>query len=387
MRPARIQDVAQRAGVSWKTVSNVLHERANVRPETRARVLAAIEELNYRPSVAGRQLRMGRANLLALAVPAIGNPYFSELAHVMIEGAARSGYTVLIDETHGETGREGVVAEGFRVRVIDGIIFSPLEMTGPQLAARRDRTPIVLIGEHVTSEESGLDHVAIDNVASAAEATRHLLETGRERIGFLGHQSWRPRGTGDLRLQGYEQALAAAGLPLDRALILPAAAYSREEGDARVAEFLARLPGRDTTDQHVSGHDAPVLDVPGRDAPGRDTPGRDALGLDTLGRNALGLDALVCANDLLAIGAMRALRRAGIRVPEDVAVLGWDDTPEGAFSHPALTTVAPDKKELARLAVEALLRRIDGDTSPPVTYVVPHRLVVRESTLPRYGTE
>lgn len=372
MRPARIQDVAQRAGVSWKTVSNVLHERANVRPETRARVLAAIEELNYRPSVAGRQLRMGRANLLALAVPAIGNPYFSELAHVMIEGAARSGYTVLIDETHGEADREGVVAEGFRVRVIDGIIFSPLEMTGPQLAARRDRTPIVLIGEHVTSEESGLDHVAIDNVASAAEATRHLLETGRERIGFLGHQSWRPRGTGDLRLQGYEQALATAGLPLDRALILPAAAYSREEGDARVAEFLARLPGRNTTDQHVSGQDPPVLDVPGRDAPGR---------------NALGLDALVCANDLLAIGAMRALRRAGIRVPEDVAVLGWDDTPEGAFSHPALTTVAPDKKELARLAVEALLRRIDGDTSPPVTYVVPHRLVVRESTLPRYGTE
>ncbi|WP_218004747.1 LacI family DNA-binding transcriptional regulator [Microtetraspora niveoalba] len=339
MRPARIQDVAQRAGVSWKTVSNVLHERANVRPETRARVLAAIEELNYRPSVAGRQLRMGRANLLALAVPAIGNPYFSELAHVMIERAARSGYTVLIDETHGRGEREGVVAEGFRVRVIDGIVFSPLEMTGPQIAARRDDTPIVLIGEHVTCEESGLDHVAIDNVASAEEATRHLLETGRRRIAFLGHQSGRPRGTGDLRLRGYERALAAAGAPVDPELVLAADAFSREEGAARVAELLARPR------------------VPA-------------------------FDALVCANDLLAIGAMRALRGAGVDVPGDVAVLGWDGTPEGAFSHPALTTVAPDKEELARVAVEALLRRIEGDASPPAAYVVPHRLVVRESTGP-----
>jgi LacI family transcriptional regulator, repressor for deo operon, udp, cdd, tsx, nupC, and nupG len=341
VRPARIQDVAQRAGVSWKTVSNVLHGRSNVRPETRARVQAAIAELNYRPSLASRQLRMGRTHLLALAVPAISEPYFGELAHAMIEGAALSGYTVLIDETHGAAEQEGVVAEGFQVRLIDGIIFSPLSMTGPQIAARRDRTPMVLIGEHATSEDAGLDLVTIDNVASAEEATRHLLQAGRRRIAFLGYQAWRPRGTGQLRLKGYEQALRSARLPVDRGLVLEADAFSREQGEARVTELLPRI--------------------------------RE-------------VDALVCANDLLAVGAIRALRRAGVSVPDEVAVLGWDGTPEGAFTQPSLTTVAPDKQALARTAIDALLRRIEGDSSPPATHVVPHRLVVRESTAPPGST-
>jgi LacI family transcriptional regulator, repressor for deo operon, udp, cdd, tsx, nupC, and nupG len=341
VRPARIQDVAQRAGVSWKTVSNVLHGRSNVRPETRARVQAAIAELNYRPSLASRQLRMGRTHLLALAVPAISEPYFGELAHAMIEGAALSGYTVLIDETHGAAEQEGVVAEGFQVRLIDGIIFSPLSMTGPQIAARRDRTPMVLIGEHATSEDAGLDLVTIDNVASAEEATRHLLQAGRRRIAFLGYQAWRPRGTGQLRLKGYEQALRSARLPVDRGLVLEADAFSREQGEARVTELLPRI--------------------------------RE-------------VDALVCANDLLAVGAIRALRRAGVSVPDEVAVLGWDGTPEGAFTQPSLTTVAPDKQALARTAIDALLRRIEGDSSPPATHVVPHCLVVRESTAPPGST-
>jgi LacI family transcriptional regulator, repressor for deo operon, udp, cdd, tsx, nupC, and nupG len=335
VKAPRIQDVAQRAGVSWKTVSNVLHERNNVRPETRARVLAAIEELNYRPSLASRQLRMGRTHLLALAVPAISDPYFGELAHAMIEGAAQSGYTVLIDETHGKAAQEGVVAEGFQVRLIDGIIFSPLDLTGQEIAARRDRTPIVLIGEHATCEEAGLDHVTIDNVASAEEATGHLLETGRKQIAFLGHQAWRPRGTGQLRIKGYEQALQSAGLPVHGDLVLQANAFSREEGEDRVIELLPRI--------------------------------RE-------------VDAIVCANDLLAIGAMRALRRAKVLVPDDVAVLGWDGTPEGAYTHPTLTTIAPDKQALARTAIDILLRRVEGDGSPPATHLVPHRLVVREST-------
>jgi DNA-binding LacI/PurR family transcriptional regulator len=335
VRPPRIQDVAQRAGVSWKTVSNVLHGRSNVRPETRARVQAAIAELNYRPSLASRQLRMGRTHLLALAVPAISEPYFGELAHAMIEGAALSGYTVLIDETHGAAEQEGVVAEGFQVRLIDGIIFSPLSMTGAQIAARRDRTPMVLIGEHATSEDAGLDLVTIDNVASAEEATRHLLQAGRRRIAFLGYQAWRPRGTGQLRLKGYEQALRSARLPVDRGLVLEADAFSREQGEARVTELLPRI--------------------------------RE-------------VDALVCANDLLAVGAIRALRRARVSVPDEVAVLGWDGTPDGAFTQPSLTTVAPDKQALARTAIDALLRRIEGDSSPPATHVVPHRLIVREST-------
>lgn len=337
-RSARIQDVAQRAGVSWKTVSNVLHDHPHVRAETRARVQAAIAELDYRPSLAGRQLRRGRTELLALAVPEISSPYFGALAHALIEAAGPAGYTVLIDETHGRLADEQVVAGGFAVRLIDGIVFSPLDMTGAQIRERRDRTPMVLLGEHVTSQESGHDHVTIDNVASAREATTHLLERGRRRIAFLGYQPAGPRGTGDLRLQGYREALAAAGLPADPALVLAAESYTRAQGEAEGRALIARPPGG----------------VP--------------------------VDAVVCANDLLAVGLLAALRRGGVDVPREVAVLGWDDAPEGAYVTPSLTTVAGDRAQLARTALDALLARIDGDESDARTYVVPHRLVVREST-------
>jgi len=326
--------------VSWKTVSNVLHQRAIVRPETRGRVEAAIAELNYRPSLAGRQLRMGRTHLLALALPEISQPYFAELAHAMIEAAAGSGYTLLIDETMGRADQERVVAEGFEVRLIDGIVFNPLGMTGAEIFARRDRTPIVLLGEHITSVETGVDHITIDNVGSAQEATMHLIRSGRKRIAFLGYQSWRTHGTGDLRLRGFQQALLAAQLPFDRGLVIEADAFTREEGEARAIQLLPRI--------------------------------RE-------------IDALVCASDLLAVGALRALLRARVAVPDEIALLGWDGTPEAAFSHPSLTTIAPDKDTIARVAVHTLLRRIDGDRSPPATHVVPHRLIVRESTAPARG--
>ena len=332
-RAPGIKDVAAIAGVSWKTVSNVVHNRPNVRPATRTRVEAAIAQLGYRPSLAGRQLRRGRTDTLALALPEIVTPYFGAVAQTVIAAADEHGFSVLIDVTGGSPEREMAVAQGYRTRHIDGIIFSPLNLTATELAEHRDTTPMVLLGEHITG--SGLDHVGIDNVGSAVQATEHLLARGRRRIAFLGVQPGGPSSTGDIRLEGYLQALTGAGLELEPGLVVTTTSYTRGEGELRVRELLAAKTK---------------------------------------------LDAIVCGNDLLAIGALKALREAGVDVPGQVGVVGWDGGEEGAFANPALTTIAPDVDAIARLAVAALVDRIEGSTLPATELVAPHRLVARLSS-------
>lgn len=347
-RPS-IKDVAALAGVSWRTVSNVINGHRYLRPETKAKVEDAIAELGYKPQTAARQLRTGRSNLITLAIPYIDHPYFASLAHAVVEAAKSYDYTVLIDETRGLPEKEEQVAEGYKNSHADGIIFSPLTLPVDSILAARDETPLVLLGEHTLDPR--IDHVTADNIESTREATEHLISLGHRRIAFLGYLTEGTLGTGDLRLEGYRRALAAAGIDEDPDLVVGAAPqsdstqmvsaerdYSREEGYARAQQIL-------------------------------------------LLRKTTPIDAVVCANDLLAIGLLRALREAGVKVPDDFAVTGWDNTPEGGFSAPRLTTVAPDMNAIAQFAVEAVHQRILGSTEAPVGRVVPHRLMIRESTV------
>ncbi|QPZ39354.1 LacI family DNA-binding transcriptional regulator [Paramicrobacterium chengjingii] len=345
-RQPSIKDVAAKAGVSWRTVSNVIHGHRYLRPETKEKVESAIAELGYRPRVAARQLRGGKSNLLTLAVPYISHPYFARLAHAVVEAAGREKYDVLIDETHGRIEREKRVARGYGSILTDGIIFSPLSMTVEEIVENRDSTPLVLLGEHLLNPH--IDHVILDNVTSTQEATEHVISSGRRRIGFLGYLALGTLGTADLRFEGYKKALDAAGIPFDPGLVVGAAHsdpedasfgpegdYSREEGFARAESLIGRIGD---------------------------------------------FDAIICANDLLAIGLLHAFRLHDVRVPEDVMVLGWDNAPEGAFTAPSLTTVSPDLDSVATYAVEALLRRIDDPAAEPSGQVAPHELVLREST-------
>jgi LacI family repressor for deo operon, udp, cdd, tsx, nupC, and nupG len=332
-KPAGIKDVAARAGVSLKTVTNVVHERPYVAADTRRRVLAAIDELDYRPSMAGRQLQSGRSNILTLAVPRIDEPYLGALAHALIAAATPRGYTLLIDETGGRPERERQASEGYPGHGIDGVIFSAIALDPRHLAAVSTRSPLVLLGEHVRG--SSADYVAIDNEQSAREVVGHLLGLGRQRVAFLGDQPGRPTTVGAARRRGYDRQLDEAGVPRAPELVVSADRFTREEGE----ELATLLWRRDPT-----------------------------------------FDAVVCASDLLAIGAMRALRRLGVTVPDDVAVTGWDDTIDGRYCSPSLTTVATDLSVLAERTLDALARRVDGDRSEGATSVVPHRLVVRESS-------
>ena len=337
-RPARIKDVANAVGVSWKTVSNVVHGKPNVGTETRRRVQAAIEELGYRPDAAGRQLRQGRSNMLTLVVPEIDSPYFAALAHATIRAARAQGYAVFIEETGGDPELERDLARSVTVRVFDGMILSPLVASPETLLELQRIVPTVFLGEHIAGTQ--VDHLTYDNVSSVRDATAHLIAQGRRRIAFLGAQPGHPNHTGRYRLEGYRQALQNAGLAADRRLSIRATDYTREEGATRIAGLLQRR---------------------------------------------IDFDAVVCGNDMLAIGALSALRTAGRAVPTDVAVVGWDDIPEGRYSNPTLTTVAPDITGLAVSAVRMLVRRIENPGASPERHLVGHRLLVRQSSDPNHS--
>lgn len=332
----RLRDVAAHAGVSVKTVSNVVNGYVHVAPETRARVQASLDELNYRANLSARSLRRGRSGVVALAVPALDMPYFAELTRFVVEASAQLGLTVLVDQTDGLREREHVVATGFRSHLIDGLILSPVAMDQDELAAVRDETPIVLLGEKIGS--GGFDHVAVDNVAAARTATEHLLSLGRRRVAAIGYQAGvdARSGVAALRRRGYEEALAARGLPVDPLLTVEVPDFRRADGAAAVAELL----GRDVRP-----------------------------------------DALFCFNDTLALGALHALAARGIDVPGEVAVIGIDDIEDGRFHSPTLSTIAPDKRAIAEHAVRLLHERLGShDGAEPAEVTVPFSLQVREST-------
>ncbi|MFJ8593903.1 LacI family DNA-binding transcriptional regulator [Streptomyces sp. NPDC093598] len=330
----RLKDVAEHAGVSIKTVSNVVRGEAHVSDATRERVLRSIAELGYRPHASARHLRTGRSGILALAVPDLAAPYFAELAAAVIAAAKDLSSTVLIEETGGDPEEELRIACGLGSSLIDGVLLSPLRLDQEALASRPRRMPLVLLGER----DYGLpvDHVLIDNVAAAREVTAHLLSLGHTRVAAIGAQHGPASATAHQRVRGYQEALYRAGVPYDPALMCEVSAYRLADG-VRAMRSLLELP---------------------------EPP-----------------EAVFCFNDLLAAGALRAAADHGLSVPRDVAVAGFDDIELSQYSVPSLTTVAPDKAELARLAVTALLRRIeDTEQAPPAVLYAGHRLVVRESS-------
>ncbi|WP_114560071.1 LacI family DNA-binding transcriptional regulator [Desertihabitans aurantiacus] len=337
---ATLQDVAARAGVSAKTVSNVVNGHPHVRPQTRERVLQAMGELHYRVNLSARHLARGRTGIVALAVPWLSNPYFAELAHHVIRAARREAergesVTVLIDETHSDLERERQLVAGVGPQLLDGVIINPQGLTRADLEALTPMGPLVLLGERIF--DGPVDHVAADNVAAARELTEHLLARGRRRIALVGFGSQRA-GTAQLRRDGISQALEDAGLALDPTLQLPVEGLEREHGMTAARRLMARP----------------------------DPP-----------------DAVVCFNDVVAVGMLKAfsLDGTGVGAGGAVSVAGFDNIPESAYTVPALTTVDWRTEELAETALEVLLDRIQSRrTLRPREITTPHRLVVRDSS-------
>lgn len=331
-RRVSIKDVALRAGVSWKTVSNVVNDRPVVRDETRARVQLAIEELGYVPNHAGRELRGGPTRTIALVVPELQNPYFARLAERMQVAARERGYTVSVEVSLGSAATERALVRGRTPRPVDAVIISPSALVPADLLPPGGPR-VVLLGEMLPAAPE-VSHVAIDNAASAADVVRHLVDQGRRRLLFLGGDG-AVRSTATDRLTGFRAALRFAGVPIVPELIRTVAQWDREAGRRELEAVLA-------------------------------------AGLE--------VDAVVAGNDLLALGALHALAERGVAVPEQVAVVGWDDIPEATWASPSLTTVAPDLEALISAALDAALAEAGGTAAGGAELVVGHRLVERGST-------
>jgi DNA-binding LacI/PurR family transcriptional regulator len=329
-----LHDVARVAGVSIKTVSNVVNDYPHIRPGTRARVEAAIAELGYSPNLSARSLRRGRTGVIGLALPELSLPYFAELADSVMRAADRRGLTVLIEQTGADPARERSVLRSPRRQLTDGLLFSPLALSTEDESTLVVDYPLVLLGERIFSDR--IDHVTMRNVDAARAATAHLLDRGRRRIVALGAHEGETIGSAALRLRGYREAHAEAGVPVDESLVV---------------------------------HSGPWRRVGGAEAM------RGAI------ESGLPFDAVFAFNDTLALGALRSLQEAGRRVPADVAVIGFDDVDDSRYSVPSLSSIAPGREEIARTAVDVLRGRIDGThTDPPRVHEAEFSLVTREST-------
>jgi LacI family transcriptional regulator len=331
-----IYQVAQRAGVSIATVSRALAKPSELRPQTRERVLRAVAELGYVPSGAAHGLATRRTGVLGLVRPDIHDPeverghetllYSDEVLRGMERAARAAGYAVLLTATDpGE--------QGFDVKLAgktDGMVVLARTVQPAVLDRLARRVPIVLAAGPREPEQ--LDHVSVANAAGAGEVTNHLIGThGATDIAFVGGPADSPDAAD--RFAGFQAALAAAGVPV------PARVHAR--GDFTEA----------------GGHAATraLLDA---------------------GRRPR---AVVCANDQMAVGALTALAAAGLRVPADVLVTGFDDIQLARHVRPPLTTVHQPMRQLGATAVELLLRRLRDPAAAPATELLPTRLVARSS--------
>ncbi len=323
-----IRDVARRAGVSPSTVSRVLNDRPGISEETRARVLAAARELGYIPDMAGRTLASGRTlNLGFLLHPrhSLGpHSFYGEVLTGVDREARRHGYHVLF-AAEGDLKVPQMVREGR----VDGLILAGCDIPRETIVALQvQNVPLVLVDNHVEKVNS----IATDNVGGAYEATSHLIRLGHRRIAFL--CEWLEDLSFAERFEGYRRALADHGIPFDEAL---------------VAEGLPRKP-------HTGYVAAQRLLE-------RTTP-----------------TAIFAANDLVAVEALRVLRERGLRVPEDVALVGFDDAELVRHTTPPLTSVRVHRQEMGALAVRRLLDLLDHPDQPPVHIRVFTELVIRESS-------
>jgi LacI family transcriptional regulator len=330
-RHVTIADVARKAGVSLTTVSHVLSSRRHVAPATREKVLAVVAELDYRPNELARSMVTQRTSTIALIVPDITNPFYPAMARGLQDVLAPAGYYGLVVNTDGDAEVERATLDQMITRRVDGIGFAGYYRHLDQMRPAVDAgIPVVLLGG--STPQAGVDTVTTDDLGGARQATRYLLEKGHRRIGIITG----PSGGGPAaeRVAGYRLALSAEQLPAEDELLVRVP-FSREGG----ARGMARL-----------------LDL-------RPRP-----------------DAVVCTNDIVAIGALDTARERGFDVPGDIAVVGYDDIDAAALVSPRLTTMVNPAREQGRACARLLLHRLnDEEQQPPQRVTFTSTLVVRES--------
>lgn len=328
---ATIRDVAALAGVSTTTVSHVINNSRFVSPEVRERVYQAMEELRYQPNALARSLRQGKTNTIGLLSPNSANPFFAEIGRAVEDAAFSSRYSVIICNTEGKLEKESFYLDVLSKKRVDGIILIGISQANETLNRLLAKSvPVVLVDREIPDLD--VDLVLTDNKQAGYMAARHLIEQGHTCIACVtGPAHVHPSSR---RVVGYQEALQEAGLPLQDEYILPGD-FSAQSGWEATRALLA-LP------QPPS--------------------------------------AIFLCNDLMAIGGLRAAAEAGFAVPQDLAIMGFDDIELASFSNPPLSSIAQPKAEMGAIAVQMLLEQIEEERTEPRQEMLQPELVVRRST-------
>jgi LacI family transcriptional regulator len=329
---ATIRDVAERAGVAPITVSRVINNSGYVSESTRARVEAAVADLGYVPNVLARSLRSRRTNTLALILTDISNPFWTTVARGVEDAASSADFNVILCNTDESEVEQDKYLRVLLQKQVDGVLLVPASCAvEPIQFVQSQNTPIVVLDRRVPDAQ--VDVVRGDSEGGAYQLTRLLLSLGHRQIAVLSG----PGGvsTAEERVAGYRRALTGAGLDVDAALVYYGK-YSAESGYEMAQQMLASTPRP---------------------------------------------SALFAGNNFIAIGILRALRDAGLRVPEDFALVSFDDLPANVVIDPFFTVAAQPAYEMGRQATELLLARLSEE--PPTAYqeiVLSTEIIVRESS-------
>jgi LacI family transcriptional regulator len=333
---ASVKDVARHAGVSVGTVSNVLNRPDQVRASTRRRVEEAIAELGFVRNETARHLRGGHSRSLAYVVMDAGNPFFTDVARGMEEGARRGGMALFLCNSDQSQAREREYLELLLEQRVRGVMITPIDVLGTQLTALPDLgLPVVLVDR---AGGTTWCSVSVDDEAGGHLAAAHLIEAGHQRLAFIGGPTTLTQV--EDRLAGTRRALAEAGRPRNALTVLPTLGLDVEEGRAAGQRLLG---------------------IPAADRP----------------------TAAFCANDLLALGLLQEMTHQGIRVPEHLAIAGYDDIEFAAAAAVPLTSVRQPRRELGRTALELVEAEVrDGTDHQHRQVEFQPELVVRRSTRP-----
>lgn len=323
-RVGNMDDVARAAGVSVTTVSHVVNNTRTVRPSTRQRVEDAIAATGFRRNALASALVRSRSNTIGMSISALTNPYFGSLLQAVESQLAAHGYHVVVRDSHDDAEVETDVIDSMLDWRVDGLLVAPSpgaeRISLPQVA--RSKTPLVILDRRT---DFAADQVCCENLESVRQATEHLLEIGHRRIAVVAGLEGLP--TSDERVAGVQQAVAEAGLDPDVLHIV--------HGKSRSADAAVKVAG--------------LLSRPRNERP----------------------SALIVLNNAMTIGAMQAIRSAGLQVPEDIALICFDDFEWADLFEPRLTAIAQDIPRLGRTAVDMLLERLAGYDGPPRRITVP----------------
>jgi LacI family transcriptional regulator len=331
--PVTLKELAARANVHPSTVSRVANNDPGLRiaATTRTRIEALLRETEYRPNGVARGLKLRQTLVLAVVIPDITNPFFAALFRGIEDGATPRGYQALLCNTDGIPERQRAHLQSLAARRVDGVILASTFLKDPAVRwLRHQRTPYVLVNRF--SEEGADPFVGSDDVVGATLATQHLIGLGHVRIGHLAGQP--TVSTGVLRRKGYHAAMAEAGIPADPDLLVEAGFV--EEGGAHAMEQLLSLKHPPT--------------------------------------------AIFAVTDMTAIGAYGAARKLGLRIPEDLAIVGYNDIPLAGRLIPGLTTVHVPIHEFGSVAARMLLEQIETGVLTPRRVVFAPQLVIRGSS-------